>query len=120
MPKPKIVFIAHPISGQTPAEEEKNLKNVAALCRTISSNGNVIPFFPRLLWKECFGNSSTGKDAGLQLTLEAFHRGFIDEVWLYGNHISNGMEGEITIAQSLAIPVIPKSQATKLQLMLVQ
>ena len=45
--------------------------------------------------------------------MEMFHRGFIDEVWLYGDKISIGMKEEILLAKSLGIPVIPQSEGIK-------
>jgi predicted glycosyltransferase len=49
---------------------------------------------------------------GADANLEHFHRRFIDEVWLYGDRISNGMKEEILLALQLGIPVIPKTEGT--------
>ena len=45
-------------------------------------------------------------ERGIKNDVALMKKGFIDEVRLYGDRISNGMEAEIKLANSLGIPVI--------------
>ncbi|MDO8492299.1 MAG: hypothetical protein Q7S34_01500, partial [bacterium] len=45
-----------------------------------------------------------------------FERGLIDELWLFGDRISEGMFGEIKLALQLKIPIIAKSWETQMAL----
>lgn len=51
------------------------------------------------------------------LTIEAnhecFHRRYVDELWLFGDRISAGMEKEVLLAQEMNIPIVPKTEGTK-------
>ena len=49
----------------------------------------------------------------MEANLICFQRGFVDELWLYGDKISEGMKREIAIAQELKIPVVAKSEGTE-------
>jgi hypothetical protein len=50
---------------------------------------------------------------GIMVNLETFYRGYIDELWLFGNRISTGMEEEVLLAWELGIPVVAKTPGTK-------
>ena len=50
---------------------------------------------------------------GMEANFEAFRRGYVDEIWLFGNRISSGMEQEVRLALELGIPIIPQTDGTK-------
>lgn len=103
----KTVFIAHPISGDV----ESNIKKVLAICKELHESNEVLPIFPSLIWRQYLpDNEATKHRAGL-VNNEYFRRGMVDEVWLYGDVLSDGMKKEILLAQSYNIPVIPKTEA---------
>ncbi len=107
----KTVFIAHAISGDV----ESNIKKVIQICKAIHSE-EIIPVFPSFTWRQYLPeNDSTKYRAGL-VNHEYFRRGMIDEVWLYGPKITEGMLKEINLAISYEIPVIPKNKVLKEQL----
>ena len=56
MAKQKIVFIAHPISGNV----DKNIKKVLSICKKNHSI-NIIPVFPSFIWRQYLGNSKKDK-----------------------------------------------------------
>src|SRR3990167_8428842 len=53
------------------------------------------------------------RELGVEANLVCFHRGFVDELWLYGDKISEGMKREIALAKELKIPVVAKTEWTK-------
>ena len=76
----KLVYIASPLSGDV----ERNLDFARQACRFAISQ-DVTPFAPHLLYTQM-----------LELC---------EELWLCGDRISAGMEGERKLAESLGIPV---------------
>jgi hypothetical protein len=107
--KKKTVFVAHPIAGDI----EGNMKKVLAICEQVHTKF-LIPVAPYLvsLWylkDEVVEDRQLGADANF----ECFHRGYIDELWLFGDRISSGMQEEICLARELGVPVIPQTEGTK-------
>jgi len=86
----KLVFIAHPISGDI----EGNVKKVLDICEKVHING-IVPVAPYLVSLQ-YLNDEVHEDRvlGVEANLECFHRRFIDELWLFGDKISLGMEEE--------------------------
>ena len=104
MPKPKKVFIAHPMSGDI----EGNTRKVIEILRNIHSEG-IIPVFPSFTWRLYLGDSEYDRKLAAMVNEAYFRDVFIDEVWVYGDRLSPGMLKEIMLAQECFIPVIPKS-----------
>ncbi|MFZ3020133.1 MAG: hypothetical protein WA051_01255 [Minisyncoccia bacterium] len=106
----KMVFIAHPMSGDI----RGNTRRVEEICRSVHTL-DVIPVFPSFVWRRYLKEV---KKCGYQSSLasrvndEYFKRKFIDEVWLYGDRITNGMLAEILLAWKYHIPVIGKTPET--------
>ncbi len=105
--KQKFVFIAHPISG----DKEGNIVKVIQIASMIHTL-EIIPVFPLYFHQQYL------KDAGEEIELHKesvrayFECGKVDELWLFGSEISNGMRTEILYAQQNGIPVIPQTDAT--------
>lgn len=53
------------------------------------------------------------RELGIDANLECFHRKYIDELWLFGDRISEGMKKEIQLAKELQIPIVPQTDGTK-------
>jgi pimeloyl-ACP methyl ester carboxylesterase len=106
--KRKMVFIAHPISGDV----EANIEKVIEICCEIHSN-TIIPVFPSLLWRQYIGDNGhfTPNEKKLlkQVNEELFGRKGIDEVWYYGDTLSSGMKDEVELALKNGIPNIGKT-----------
>ena len=114
----KTVYIAHPISGDI----DFNMSRVFQICEEIhrcnqQSQKKIVPVAPYLtslqylqddVWEE--------HELGVEANHECFRRKFIDELWLYGDHISDGMREEVLLARRYDIPVIPKTEATRREL----
>lgn len=58
------------------------------------------------------------RNRGIKNDIALMKAGFINELWLYGDRISNGMKHEIELARQLKIPVIAKTKQTKKELRL--
>lgn len=106
----KVVYIAHPISG----EVSKNINKIASIVRQINkTEPHIVPFVPYLV--DCIALKDHIPDErkrGITNSIELFNRRFIDELWLYGDKISDGMWGEIELCQSLGIRVVPQTPQT--------
>lgn len=110
----KIVYIAHPISGDI----EGNLKKILTIVREINiTESDVLPFAH--YWVDCHALDDTipeERERGIKNDITLLKAGFINELWLYGDRISNGMKHEIDLARLLSIPIFPKTEETKLEL----
>jgi len=110
----KIVYIAHPLSGDI----EGNLKKVIAIIRHINmTEPEVVPFAHYFV--DCYALDDTileERNRGIKNDIALLKAGFINEVWLYGDRISNGMQHEIDLAGELNIPVISKTKETIIKL----
>ena len=110
----KIVYIAHPISGDVSG----NLKKIIAIIREININeSEVLPFAH--YWVDCHALDDTiesERNRGIKNDIALFKAGFIDEVWLYGDRISNGMRHEIELAGELGIKVLAMTTQTQSEL----
>jgi hypothetical protein len=107
----KIIFIAHPVGGDVIG----NLKKITDIGRKINlEEPEVVPFVPYYFDCQCLNDSIPEERArGIKNDIALFRRGFIDELRLYGNKISQGMITEIALAQELNIPIVPMTEETK-------
>jgi hypothetical protein len=109
--KKKIVYIAHPIGGDV----ENNLKQLRSIYTVLTLQNEVIPFIPYYATVMSLDdNNPTARKWGFEHNEAIFNSGIIDEVWLFGPKISNGMQTEIEWAKKLNIPVVSVSEGTAL------
>ncbi|SHH69059.1 DUF4406 domain-containing protein [Desulfosporosinus lacus] len=91
----KLIYICSPLRG----DMEANLKRASQYCAYAASCG-VIPIAPHVAWNGVFDDTIPAKrEAALRLGLELLKR--CDEVWVMGNEITQGMQGEIDEAARL-------------------
>lgn len=109
--KKKIVYIAHPIGGDV----KGNLKRLHFIYRqVVMKYPDVIPFIPYYATVMSLGEDNEMQRAiGFSHNEAIFNSGIIDEVWLYGKRISEGMRVEIGWAKELGIKVVSKSEGKK-------
>lgn len=103
----KIVYIAHPISGNVKGNLLKIQKIVREIC---FSTENIIPFVP--YYSDLMAldeNNPEERARGIANDQVYFERGVMDELWLFGPRVSEGMRHEIKLAKLFGIPVISKS-----------
>jgi hypothetical protein len=108
-PQRKLVFIAHPIRGDVAS----NMKKVFAICEQVHKEGHT-PIAPYLI-APTHSNDEVlkNRELGVWANLTTFEHGYVDELWLYGDRISEGMKIEVALAKKLGIPVVAKSEGTK-------
>lgn len=105
----KIVFVGHPVSGNI----QENIKKILDICKQIH-NKQVIPCVPYLVSLQYLNDEIIeDRELGIEANLECFHRGYIDELWLFGDRVSRGMKQEVELALSLNIPVVSKTEGTE-------
>ena len=105
----KTAFVGHPIAGDILGNVEK----VLAICKEIHT-GETIPVAPYLGSLQYLDDEFEDDRAlGFEANLECFHRGYIDELWLYGDFISGGMGDEIRLALAFNIPIVLKTEGVK-------
>ncbi|MFA6340783.1 MAG: DUF4406 domain-containing protein [Candidatus Paceibacterota bacterium] len=105
----KVVFVAHPISGDVAG----NVKKVLAICAEIHRGGN-IPVVPYIVSLQYLDDTIIEeRRLGIDANLICFHKHFIDELWLFGNRISEGMKEEVILAIALGIPIVAKTPETQ-------
>jgi hypothetical protein len=97
----KIIYIAHPISGDISG----NLEKIRLIVRELNlTRTDIVPFAP--YWLDCHAlddNDTVHRKRGIMNSKALLAR--CDEVWLYGPALSRGMTDEIVLALSLKIPV---------------
>lgn len=110
----KVSYICHPISGDI----EGNLNRIKEIGRKINlEEPDTIPFAHYFF--DCYSlddNIPEERERGIKNDIALMKKGFIDEVRLYGNRISEGMWAEVRLALELGIKIIPMTPETKLQL----
>ena len=85
----KLVFIAHPVSG----DFENNIQKILLTCRDIHTNfKGYVPFVPYIANVHYLNTSPEEKILGMKATRILFERNVIDEFWLCGDCISEGMK----------------------------
>ena len=102
----KTVFIAHPISDDV----RSNVKNVLKICAEVHTK-DVIPVAPYLISLQYLNDEVIeDRELGMEANHECFRRRYVDELWLFGDFISNGMWKEIQLAKEMDIPVIANTE----------
>lgn len=85
------------------AKRVENRQNAIELCKRALEQGHA-PFAPHLFYPQLLDDNKLtdrqlGLDAGLSWLVEA------DEVWALRGVVSEGMRGELDLAEGLGIPV---------------
>lgn len=102
----KVVYVAHPIKGDV----DLNIDLINAIIAKINkTTHDVVPLAPYL------GNGLNDRipderQRGIKNNIELLMRGFIDEMWLYGNKLSEGMQEEVKLAMDQGIRVVVKDE----------
>lgn len=107
----KVVYIAHPIGGVV----AENKKAVYKILREVSdSNPNIVPFAPYLVDIEYLDDEiPEERSRGLANSCALLRSGVVNEMWLYGDVVSDGMVVEMRVAIDCGIPIVCKSREVK-------
>ena len=95
----KIVGICSLLRG----EIKGNIRKANDYCRFAAQEG-VVPLAPHTIFTQFLDDTIPEERLiGLTLGLELIKR--VDEVWVFGVRISEGMEAEILLAEQMDIPI---------------
>jgi len=95
----KLIYVASPYAGDI----ENNVKFAKRACRYVIEQGHAF-FAPHLLYPQILDdNNPAERETGLKLGHHMLER--CDEMWVFGDRISSGMEAEIELAKQLGIPI---------------
>lgn len=94
----KRVYVAHPFSGDT----ARNVERVRGICRRLAVEGHA-PVAPHL-YLPAFVDERSERDLALRIC-EALVAA-CDELRVYGDEVTPGMDREIMLARALSIPVV--------------
>ena len=109
--KNKLVYIAHQVSGDV----EGNIKKILQICHDVHrEDNNLLPFAPYVVALQYLDDTIVEeRSLGILANEEHFKRKTMDEVWLCGPRISEGMKQEIRLAKKYKIPIKVYSEALK-------
>ena len=95
----KLIYVASPYAGDI----ERNTEFAKDACRFVMNEGHAF-FSPHLLYPQVLNeHDSDDRRLGLNMGKEALAH--CDELWVFGDTISCGMQNEIDAAQELGIPI---------------
>lgn len=97
--KRKLIYVASPLRGNY----EKNMAKARQYCKYVANRGH-IPYAPHLLFTQFMDDTiPEERAAGIAMGKEMLKR--CDELWVFGEVISEGMASEIELAKELGIPI---------------
>ena len=95
----KLVYVCSPYRGNI----EHNTARARRYCR-FAITQKAVPIAPHILFTQFLDDDiPEERQIGLQQGLELLKH--CDEIWVFGERISEGMQGEIAAAQQLGIPI---------------
>jgi hypothetical protein len=96
----KLIYVASPVRGDV----DENLKKANRYCAYVTDCGH-IPLAPHLAWQGFLPEDTPGnREKAIEMGLKLIE--YCSEVWVCGDEISQGMLGEIAMAEKLNKPVV--------------
>jgi hypothetical protein len=100
----KKVFVCSKLRGKTIKEMEKNISNAIKYCKFVVASG-YLPLTPHIYFTRFLDDTKKEeREKGISMGLEWLKEA--DEVWVFGDFISEGMSKELKYAESKGIPII--------------
>lgn len=97
--KQKLIYVCSPVKGDV----EANIARAKEYCKTVLIMGH-IPLAPHVAFSGILNDEvPQERETALSIGLELVKR--CDEVWVFGDRISEGMKGEIDLAKLIGVPV---------------
>lgn len=95
----KLIYVCSPYRGNV----EHNTARARRYCRFVYTEG-AVPLAPHLLNTQFLDeNLPEEREAGLKLGLQLLEH--CDELWLFGDRLSEGMEAELTEAHRMKMKI---------------
>ena len=96
----KTIYVCSPLRGDI----EQNIQNAREYCKYAVSEG-VLPIAPHIFFTQFLDdNNPDDRQAGMEMGMEQLRTA--DELWVFGDTVSEGMAQEIAFAETLGKPVI--------------
>lgn len=101
----KVVYIAHPLRGKTPAETAANRRRASEITAIIAAKHKVAPVASWVILSEHW-TEEEGRELGLKIDCALIER--CDELWLIGpvRPLSEGMQIERDHAEAHGVVVV--------------
>ena len=97
--KKMLVYVASPYAGDT----KHNIEFAKQACRSVMENGHAF-FAPHLLYPSILDDTAPEqREMGMEMGILVLSK--CDELWVFGDTISKGMQAEIDAADRMGIPV---------------
>jgi len=101
------VYICHPIKGKNHQDKVNNLSKILEIVREINlTRPDVVPLTN--YFADCLAlddDVEAERQKGLYNDRKLLESGIVDELWVFGDEITEGMEQEIETAKRMGIPV---------------
>lgn len=95
----KLIYVCSPVKGDIIT----NIERAKEHCKTVLIAGH-IPLAPHVAFNGILNDEVLQeREVALALGLELVKR--CDELWVFGNYLSDGMRGEIELAKLIGLPV---------------
>lgn len=101
----KMIYVCSPYRAETDEEVKNNVDYAIGSCRYVIDNvPDAVPLAPHIYFTQFLNDRAAadrlkGIEAGIALL------GLCDELWVFGEKISDGMAAEIAYAKKAGIPV---------------
>lgn len=98
-----LVYVCSPCHAYAARSLETNLAEARAYCRQVVLLGH-FPLAPHMILTQFLDDDlESERQLGLSLGLDVLEK--CDVVWVFGDHISHGMRGEIRAALAAGTPI---------------
>lgn len=95
----KMIYICSPVKG----DAENNIAKAREYCKEVLNIGH-IPIAPQVAFSGMLNDDiPQEREKALSIGLEFVKQ--CNELWIFGDRISKGMEGEIKLAKEIGVPV---------------
>lgn len=95
----KFVYVCSPLRGNV----ERNIRKANGYC-LFAAKQSVVPIAPHVMFTGFLDDTiPEERSLGLSMGLELLKR--CDEIWVFGERISEGMAAEIMAAEQLDLPI---------------
>ncbi len=102
--KTKVIYVCAPLSADIVGSVEENIEKAMTYARRVAEIGYV-PVTPHSNFKGLFDDTNPHeRETAMMMCQKLLAK--CDEVWVFGNFISGGMDTEIWFAKILDIPVM--------------
>ncbi|MBP2654226.1 MAG: hypothetical protein H6Q73_1795 [Firmicutes bacterium] len=95
----KLVYVCSPLRDNI----QRNIRKANGYCR-FATKQSVVPIAPHVMFTRFLDDDiSEEREMGLVMGMEILKR--CDEVWVFGDRLTKGMQAELLAAQQMKLPI---------------